>query len=61
LGAETPVNTWEDWLVPEVYRAEDTAAYSGFPSTASVRVEETGVYQLLVHFWRKRMVVLSDS
>jgi hypothetical protein len=31
LGAETPVYAWEDWLVFEVYYAEDTAAYSYFP------------------------------
>jgi len=45
LGAETPVNEWKDWLVLEVYDAEDTAAYSIIPSTASVR-EETrrGLY-----------------
>jgi hypothetical protein len=57
FGAETPVNVWKDWLVPEVYNAEDTAAYSGFPSTATGRVENKGVYQLLVHFWLKTMVV----
>jgi len=27
LGAETPVNVWEDWFLFEVNRAEDTAAY----------------------------------
>jgi len=27
LGAETPVNAREDWLVFEAYCAEDTAAY----------------------------------
>jgi hypothetical protein len=27
LGAETPVNVWEDWFLFEVYCAEDTAAY----------------------------------
>ena len=31
LGAETPVNAWEDGLVFEAYYAEDTAAYSYFP------------------------------
>jgi hypothetical protein len=28
LGAETPVNEWENGLVFETYYAEDTAAYS---------------------------------
>ena len=28
LGTESPVNVGEDWLVVEVYRAEDTAAYA---------------------------------
>jgi hypothetical protein len=27
LGAETPVNVWEDWLLFEVYCTEDAAAY----------------------------------
>ena len=27
LGTEPPVNEWEDRLVLEIYRAEDTAAY----------------------------------
>jgi hypothetical protein len=27
LGAETPVNVWEDWFLFEVYCTEDTAAY----------------------------------
>ena len=31
LGAETPINVWEDWLIFEVYYAEDTAAYFYFP------------------------------
>ena len=31
LGAETPVNAWEDGLVLEAYYAEDTAAYVYFP------------------------------
>jgi len=32
LGAETPVYVCEDGLFFEVYCAEDTAAYFGFPS-----------------------------
>jgi hypothetical protein len=28
LGAETPVNVWENGLVFEAYCAEDAAAYS---------------------------------
>jgi len=28
LGAESPVNVWEDWLVLEIYCAEDTTAYA---------------------------------
>ncbi len=31
LGAETPVNVREDWLVFEAYYAEDTAAYFDSP------------------------------
>lgn len=27
LGAETPVNVWEDWFLFEVYCAKDAAAY----------------------------------
>ena len=59
LGAETPVNVRKDWLVLEVYSAEDTAAYSGFPSTATGRVENKGVYQLLVQFWLKSMMIFN--
>ena len=29
LGAETPVNVWEDQFLFEVYRTEDAAAYFG--------------------------------
>jgi hypothetical protein len=32
LGAESPVNVWKYGLLFEVYCAEDTAAYFGFPS-----------------------------
>ena len=31
LGAEPPVNAWEDGLGFEAYYAEDTAAYSYIP------------------------------
>jgi hypothetical protein len=31
LGAETPVNVWENGLVLEAFRAKDTAAYSDSP------------------------------
>jgi len=37
LGAETPVNAWEDWLVFEAYYAEDTAAYSYYPLKLRLR------------------------
>ena len=50
LGAETPVNEREDWLLIEINCAEDAAAYSIFPSTASVRVVKNEVYTPLVHF-----------
>jgi hypothetical protein len=48
LGAKSPVNVWEYGLLFEVYCAEDTAAYFGFPSSDR-EVEKKGVYQLLVH------------
>jgi hypothetical protein len=59
LGAETPVNVWENGLVLEAFCAKDTAAYSGFPSTATGKVENKGVYQLLVHFRLKSMVIFT--
>jgi hypothetical protein len=43
LGAETPVNVWEDGLFFEVYCAEDTAAYFGFPSADVESREKTGL------------------
>ena len=43
LGAETPVYVWEDWLFFEVYCAEDTAAYFGFPSTDVESKEKRGL------------------
>ncbi len=43
LGAETPVNVWEDWLVIEVYCAEDTAAYSDSPLLRLKSSEKTGL------------------
>ena len=39
LGAETPVNAWEDWLVFEAYCAEDTAAYFYFPLSRGCELE----------------------
>jgi hypothetical protein len=59
LGAETPVNVWENGLVLEAFCAKDTAAYSGFPSSATGNVENKGVYQLLVHFRLKSMVIFA--
>lgn len=56
LGAETPVNEWEDWLVFEAYYAEDAAAYFYFPLSRGGEVEREGVYTLLVHFQLKSMV-----
>jgi hypothetical protein len=37
LSTESPVNVWEDWLVLEVYCAEDTAAYV---NSSSVEVKK---------------------
>jgi hypothetical protein len=54
LGAETPVNVWEDRLFFEVYCAEDAAAYF-FSLLPMLSVEKKGVYLLLVHFWLKIM------
>ena len=31
FGAETPIDVGEDWLVLEVFCAEDTAAYANSP------------------------------
>jgi hypothetical protein len=59
LGAETPVHVWKDWLFFEIYCAEDAAAYFRFPS-ADVESREKGVYQLLVHFWLKSMVIFTQ-
>jgi hypothetical protein len=43
LGAESPVNVWKYGLLFEVYCAEDTAAYFGFPSAYVEGREKTGL------------------
>jgi hypothetical protein len=59
LGAETPVNIWEDWVVLEGFYAEDAAAYDNSSLCEGERVEQEGVYTPLVHFQLKTTVIFN--